>query len=53
MFLGRKKGKRLPRLDQTPLEPSSQKLLENFGHEISKKSKMTNVHPETPSILRG
>jgi hypothetical protein len=40
IFLGRKKGKRLPGLDKTPKEPSSRNLLENFGHEIPKNGQM-------------
>jgi hypothetical protein len=40
MFLGRKKGKRLPGLDKTPKEPPSRNLLENFGHEIPKNGQM-------------
>jgi hypothetical protein len=51
MFFGRKKGKRLPEPDKTLVEPSSKKLLENFGHEIPKNAQRKFAQEPASVIL--
>jgi hypothetical protein len=51
LFFGRKKRKRLPGLDKTPVEPPPQKLLENFGHEIPKNGQMNYAQEPASMVL--
>jgi hypothetical protein len=49
LVLWEKKRKRLPGLDKTPVEPSPQKLLENFGHEIPKNGQIN--YAQEPALM--
>jgi hypothetical protein len=51
LFFGRKKRKRLPGIDKTPVEPSPEKLLENFGHEIPKNGQMNYAQEPASMVL--